>query len=134
MQLRQQKIRKGVSFSGLCLAKTTQLPCCTASQLRNSSCIHSLTLFRFVSRCCLLPENTEESAHTASWHRCVIVAGVWSDRCLGWRNAHWSGSCISPHFFWQADVTTVTVTMLRLTIDMQTSNTNARMFGCRAVV
>ncbi len=99
MQLRQQRIRKGVSFSGLCLPEITQLPCYTASQLRKSNCIHSLTLFRFISRHCSLPENTEESAHTASWHRGVIVAGVWSDWCLGWRNANWSGSCISPQNF-----------------------------------
>ncbi len=95
----QQRIRKGVSFSGLCLPEITQLPCCTASQLRKSNRIHSLTLFRFVSRRCSLPENTEESAHTASWHRGVIVAGVWSDWCLGWGNAHWSGSCILPQNF-----------------------------------
>ena len=115
-------------------ARITQLPCCTASRIRKPNCIHSLTLFRFVSRCCLLPENTAESAHTASWHRCVIVAGVWSDRCLGWRNAHWSGSCILPQNFWQADVTTVTVTLLRFINDMQTKNTNDRVFGCRAIV
>lgn len=37
--------------------KITQLPCCTASQLRKSSCIHSLTLFRFVSSCLRIQRN-----------------------------------------------------------------------------